>query len=78
MEVSVAEVEPFCRVKGEEEGVVELLTAAEVLLAGSMNGNPTAFGGHVGVVVNKEGNNHNGKRTRHGCGGQLYGFKKWR
>ena len=44
--------------------MVELFVAAEVFLAGSMNGNPAAVGGHVGVAVNKEGNNHNGKRTR--------------
>ena len=32
MKVSVAEVEPFCGVKGEGEGVVELLATTEVLL----------------------------------------------
>jgi len=58
--------------------VVELFVAAEVFLAGSMNGNPAAVGGHVGVAVNKEGNNHNGKRTQQGCGGRLYGCEKWR
>ena len=78
MEVSVAEVEPFCRVKGEEEGVVELLTAAEVLLANSTNDDPATVGGSVWVGVSKEGNNHNGKRTRQGCGGRLYGCEKWR
>ena len=62
----------------EEEGVVELFAAAGVLLVGSMNGNPSAVKGHVGVAVNKEGNNHNGKRTRQGCRGRLYGCKKWR
>ncbi|KAG4920944.1 hypothetical protein JHK86_049757 [Glycine max] len=64
MEVSVAEVEPFCGVKGEEEGVVELLTVAEVLFANSTNDDPATVGGHVGVAVSKEGNNHYGKRTR--------------
>jgi len=60
MEVGVAEVEPFCGVKVEEEGVVELLAAAEVLLADSRNGDPAAVGGHVEVADCKEGNNHNG------------------
>ena len=38
--MTVDEVEPFCSVKGEGEGVVELLSTAEVLLADSENGDP--------------------------------------
>ena len=58
--------------------MVELLTVAEVLFANSTNDDPATVRGHVGVAVSKEGNNHNGKRTRQGCGGRLYGCEKWR
>ena len=78
MEVSVAEVEPFCSVKGEGEGVVELLSTAEVLLADSENGDPAGVRGHVRVAVGDEGNNHNGKRTGQGCGERLYECDQWR
>ncbi|KAG5124865.1 hypothetical protein JHK82_031602 [Glycine max] len=47
-----SETEPFDSDENdeddEEEDVVELFVAAEVFLAGSMNGNPAAVGGHVG------------------------------
>lgn len=75
MEVSV---EPFCGVQGEGEGVVELLSATEVLLADSENGDSAVVGGHVRVAVGDEGNNHNVKRTRQGCGERLYECDQWR
>ena len=65
MKISVVEVEPFCGVDSgvKEEGVVELLVAAGVLLADLGNGDPTAVKGRVGVTVSKKGNNRNGKQS---------------
>ena len=80
MKISVVEVEPFCGVDNgiKEEGVVELLATAGVLLADLGNGDPVAVGGRVGVAVSKEGNNRNGKWSRQGCGMRLYECRRWR
>ena len=74
MNISVVEIEPFCNVASsvKEEGVVELLTATGILLADLGNGDLAAVEGRVGVAVSKEGNDHNEKWSRQGCGMRLY------
>ena len=80
MKISVAEVESFCSVDSsvKEERVVELLVVVGVLLADLGNGDLATVRGRVGVVVSKEGNEHNGKRSRQGRGMRLYECGGWR
>ena len=72
------EVEPFCGIDSsiKEEGVV--VAAAGELLADLGNGDLATIRGRVGVVVSKEGNEHNGKRSRQGRGMRLYECGGWR
>ena len=80
IKISVVEVEPFCGVNSsvKEEGVVELLVVAGILLADLGNGDPVAVEGHVGVAVSKERNDCNEKRSWQGCVMRLYECGEWR